>query len=198
MQEIRTAAQEAAEDIFFGQSVIVWARWFVIIAATILVLFTTSDLNEMIGAVLLVVPLIAINFFVHGRYMMEKPANRLLLLVLSLLDLVIIALIVLVWQSERGLYSPFFIFFYPVLLAFAFVFPIRLSAIYTGLALIAFTGVCLIGGANDATFDWTSGNMEQLVIRLVTMAATAVLAMFYYRIQRTRRRQTLETGAAPA
>jgi hypothetical protein len=198
MQETRTTAQEAAEDIFFGQSVIVWARWFVILAATILVLFTTNDLYEMIGAVLLVVPLIAINFYVHGRYMMEKPANRLLLLVLSLLDLVIIGLIVLVWQSEKGLYSPFFIFFYPVLLAFAFVFPIRLSAIYTALALMTFAGASVASEMVGGSFSWSSSDFEQLVIRLITMAATAVLAMFYYRIQRARRRETGEPGVLPA
>jgi hypothetical protein len=198
MQETRTAAQEAAEDIFFGQAVIVWARWFVIVAATVLVLFTTTDLYEMIGAILLVVPLIAINFYVHGRYMMEKPANRLLLLVLSLLDLVIISLIVLAWQSAQGLSSPFFIFYYPMLLAFAFVFPVRLSMIYTVLALGAFTGVCVISGLQHSDFTWSSTNQEQLVIRLITMTATAILAMFYYRIQRSRRRELADPEPMPA
>ena len=33
MQGIKRIEQESAEDIFFGQVVIVWARWFLIHAA---------------------------------------------------------------------------------------------------------------------------------------------------------------------
>ena len=42
MQAIRNAAQEAAEDIFFGQAVIIWARWFVIAAVTVMMLWSSA------------------------------------------------------------------------------------------------------------------------------------------------------------
>ncbi|MDP9370349.1 MAG: hypothetical protein M3Q03_19105 [Chloroflexota bacterium] len=45
MQAIRGAAPEAAEDIFFGQIVIIWARWFVVLAATVLTLWTSTSSN---------------------------------------------------------------------------------------------------------------------------------------------------------
>ena len=35
MEGIRSPEQEAAEDVFFGQSVIIWARWFVILAGAL-------------------------------------------------------------------------------------------------------------------------------------------------------------------
>ena len=39
MQTHRDRTQEEAEDLFFGQVVIIWARWFVIAAGTIYALW---------------------------------------------------------------------------------------------------------------------------------------------------------------
>jgi len=36
MDIARTHAKEAAEDIFFGQVVIIWARWFLIAGGAVL------------------------------------------------------------------------------------------------------------------------------------------------------------------
>ena len=54
MTEMRSAAQEAAEDIFFGQIVIIWARWFVIITGGMGMhaqqLFTQYGVKVVLGA----------------------------------------------------------------------------------------------------------------------------------------------------
>lgn len=55
MEETRSAAQEAAEDIFFGQLVIIVARWFLILAGTILVLWTAADAVQLGTAIIPVV-----------------------------------------------------------------------------------------------------------------------------------------------
>ena len=99
MKALRTTEQEAAEDIFFGQLVIVYARWFVVVAMTILVLWSSDSINQMVLGIAFVVPLIALNFFVHGRYLMEKPANRLLLILLSIIDALVISLIIAFWPG---------------------------------------------------------------------------------------------------
>ena len=36
MSTVGTAEREAAEDVFFGQVVIIWARWFLIVAGAVL------------------------------------------------------------------------------------------------------------------------------------------------------------------
>ena len=56
MKTFRTTEQEATEDIFFGQLVIIYARWFVVIAMTILVLWSSDTLNQMVIGIALVVP----------------------------------------------------------------------------------------------------------------------------------------------
>jgi len=184
----RSAAQEAAEDIFFGQLVIIYARWFVIVAMVVLALWTSNTIGQMTLAVLFIVPMMAINFFVHGRYLMEKPVNSFLLMLLSIVDIIIITLIVLFWQDGRGLASQFYIFYYPILLAFAFVFPGRQSAIYTAATLIIYSIACLLAAP---TVLGSSPELERLVIRLITMASMGLLGIYYWRIQRDRRREEM-------
>lgn len=188
MQELRTSAQEAAEDIFFGQVVIVWARWFVILAATILVLWSATTASQLTTAILLVIALMAINFFVHGRYLMERPANRIFLQAMSLLDLVVISAIVAFWQGTGGLSSPFYIFYFPMLLAFAFVFTPRATVTYTVLTVATYVATCL---AVNASFVGNVGDVKSLIMRLVALVAMGGLGTYYWRIQRERRREAL-------
>lgn len=191
MQEIRTRTQEAAEDIFFGQAAIIWARWFIILAGAILALWSATEVGQLIVSILLVVALMAVNFFVHGRYLLERPANMVLLAGLSFLDLIIITLIILVWKGQVGLGSPFFIFYYPVLLAVSFVFPPRLSSFYLATTLAIYSAAVLV---TDPGILVSSPDLEVMATRLITLAATGLLGTYYWRIQRQRRR--LASGAA--
>ncbi len=188
MSPARTPAQETAEDIFFGQIVIIWARWFFIAAGAVLALWSAHTVAELTIAILIVVALMAINFFVHGRYLMERPANRLFLLATGLLDLSIITLLVWNWQGQGGLESPFFILYYPILFSFALVFPPRLTTAYALLMLGLYVGVCF--GANPA-FIYDLGLVTSLVTKLITLAAMGGLGTFYWRIQRNQRRAVL-------
>lgn len=179
--------QEAAQDIFFGQVVLIWARWFFIAAGAILALWSARTVGELTATILVVVGLMAMNFFVHGRYLMEKPANRLLLLALSLLDLGLTTLFVINWQGQGGLGSQFFIFYYPMVFAFALVFTPLVTIGYTGLVLTAYLLACLV--ANPAIVgQGTVSDFVTLVTRLITLAAMGGLGTYYWRIQRNRRR----------
>lgn len=176
-------SQEAAEDLFFGQSVIIWARWFIIAASATTTIWTAQSIGAITVNVLLIIVLMALNFFLHARYLVERPVNRSLLVGVSALDLLLIGAIVAIWDST-GLTSPFFILFYPIVLAFAFVFPPRLTAIYTGCALLLYSNLCLWGDSLMLSTD----NLKLLVMRVVTLAAMGGLGTYYWRIQRQRRR----------
>jgi len=181
----RSEAQEGAEDLFFGQVVILAARWALIAAGAVVVLWTAREQTELITGILPVVALMAVNFFLHGRYLLEQPANRMLTVAATLIDLVVITAVVLAWPGPQGLASPLFVLYYPVLVGFAFVFPPAASAAYTGLALVGYAGTCFLA---DPSFVDSSRQVELLVQRLTTMAAVGGLATYYWRIQRARRR----------
>lgn len=199
MKDMRTHLKEAAEDIFMGQVVINWARWFLIAGGIVLVLWTAENISQLIVGTLPVVALMAMNFYLHGRQMAEKPANAALITLASLLDIAVITTVILIWpdSEQKGLASPFFVFYYPVVLAFAFVMRPRFAIGYTAVALAAYVGACTLahvwvetGSADGASaFD-----LETLTARLITLGAMGGLGAFYWRIQRERRRTTVKSA----
>jgi hypothetical protein len=185
MEEVRTPAQEAAEDIFFGQVVIIWARWAIILAGATIIVWTASTIGELTTNMLLVLVLMAANFYLHGRHFMEVPANRMLLLAASLLDLVIITLMVFTFSEQPGLQSPYFVFYVPVLAAFAFVFPPRTTVGYTLATLAVYIVACVL--VDPAALADTMG-IKTLVMRSIILGSMGLLGTYYWRIQRDRRR----------
>ncbi len=186
-----TSTQEVAEDIFFGQIAIIWARWFFIVAATILVLWTAETTGELTVGVLVVAALMSVNFFVHGRYLAEKPANRVLILLTTLADLFLITFVVMFW-GDSGLDSHFFIFYYPLFFAFALVFPPRVTIAYTLLALGCYAAANLIATPEMLT---SMADVKLFVMRMITLTAMSGLGTYYYRIQRARRRAVVKQRA---
>jgi hypothetical protein len=184
MTTMRTAAQEAAEDLYFGQTVILWARWFVVIGAIVAALWSAETPHELSTRILFGLGLMAVNVLLHGRYLIDRPANYTLLALAGLAYLAVITTIVGLW-GDTGLASPYFVYFYPILFAVALVFPPTLATAYGIVALVLYSGVCLAtGGGID-----TSTDLKKLVMRLITLAAMVGLGTFYWRIQRARRRQ---------
>lgn len=182
--------KEAAEDIFFGQVVIIWARWFVIAAGFIYVLWQASDTSQLSKAILPLILVMAVNFFVHGRFLMEKPINQMLLLALSFVDLLVVTVVILMGTNQVGINSQLFIFYYPFLVAFAFVFPQTMTGIYTIVALLAYLIACLV---IDPSLVNNGPVFETLVMRLITMAAVGGLGTYYWRIERDRRQAQAQT-----
>jgi hypothetical protein len=172
--------------------VIIWARWFIILAGATLTLWTATTAQEITVNTILIVILMALNFFLHGRYLTERPANRTLLGAVGAIDLLVITAIVTVWQARVGLRSELFVFYYPIVLAFACVMPPRLTAAYTAAALATYAGACLLASDIFAHPD----DAKLLVMRLITLAAMGGLGAFYWRMQR--RRRLIARGRASA
>jgi hypothetical protein len=183
VREVRTAAQANLEDVFFGQTVILWARWSVIVAGIVLVLWTSKNITQLTETVPFFLALMAMNFFLHGRYVMGSPLNRTAVMVASVVDLILITAIVSLWPGSRGLNNEFFVMYFPVVFAFALVFTRRIEVAYTVLAILAYTGACLFTG----TLHLNLGSEDKtLVMRLVIIAAMGFLGNYYFRIQRDR------------
>ena len=185
MQDMRSTAQEAAEDVFFGQVVINWARWFVIAAGVVLILLSADNTTKVVLGIIPVVGLMVMNFYLHGRRLAERPANRGLITLASLVDLAAITAVVSLWPEAQGMKSEFFIMYYPVVLAFAFVMPPKATLVYTTAALVAYAAACFVVDP-DVITDYIE--MESFVTRLITIGAMGALGAYYWRIQRNRRR----------
>lgn len=180
---------DAQEDLFYGQVVIIVARWFLICAGVVLSLWSATSVDAVMLPIGLMIVLMTMNFYLHGRYLMKQPVQAPLVYLSSAIDLVVITGIVVFWTQGRGtgLESPFFVFYYPALLAFALVFRPRISLGFAAVVVAVYLLVVLVGsGVGDLRAQKT------LLERVVTMAATAGLGAYYWRIQRR-----LAVAAAP-
>ena len=183
VREVRTAKQAEQEDLFFGQAVILWARWSVIVAGIVLVLWTSTNVGLLTQTMPFFLVLMAVNFFLHGRYVMGSPLNRVAVTVASVVDLILITAILVLWPGSHGLQNQFFVLYFPVVFAFALVFTRRIEVVYTGLAMLAYAGACLLTGT--VPLDLGSDD-KVLVMRLIVIAAMGFLGNYYFRIQRDR------------
>jgi hypothetical protein len=172
---------EAQEDVFYGQIVTIIARWSVIAGAVFATLYHADNIANMERALIPLLVLGAANFFLQARYMMRLPANALLLQVGSVVDVVVITMLVLAGRPD------FFVFYYPVVLAYALVFARRLTMIFTAVLGLGYA-IMAITVAPGLHFD---GDERGLLIRFVTLVSTSLLATMYWRIQRARQPQRL-------
>ena len=179
--------QDAREDLFFGQVATIVARWFLIAAGVVLVLWSSSNIAAIPIPITLMLVLTAMNFYLHGRYLMERPVNATLVYVTSGVDLLIVSAMVAAWGPwGTGTHNPFFVLLYPTILAFGLVFPPRITIAYSGLAILAYVILILFQTGLAPVMDSTV--QKELFQRVVTLAGTAGLATFFWRIQRARRR----------
>ena len=205
MNVISTVDQEASEDVFFGQAVIIWARWFLIAAGAVLIIWRFNNQDELILGTIPIILLMFMNFYLHGRYLMEKPVGVPLIVLTSLMDLVIITLLVFFWPEqgdETSLDNQFFIFYYIMVLAFGIVLPRRIEIAYTVAAIVLYAAAMLLLGdiftnLNDAISESEEIqiNLKTMVFRLIVMGAMGGLGNYYWRVQRRRRRAALADGS---
>ena len=182
-REVRTAKQAEEEDVFFGQTVIMWARWSVIVAGIALVLWTSTNVALLTQTMPFFLVLMAVNFFLHGRFVMGSPLNRTVVTVASVIDIVLITAIVVLWPGSHGLNNQFYVLYMPVVFAFALVFTRKIEVAYTAFAIVAYAGACVLTG----TVPLDLGNEDKiLVMRLIVIAAMGFLGNYYFRIQRDR------------
>ena len=159
----------------------------------VLVLLAASSINELVVGIIPVVALMALNFYLHGRHLAQQPVNPGLIALTGLMDIAVITVAIVIWPDadQRGLASPFFVMYYPVVLAFAFVMQPRFTLGHTLATLGAYAGASAL--ASGAAFD-----LETLVARLVTLGAMGGLGTYYWRIQRDRRRSAAEAHEGPS
>ena len=183
----RTSERAEAEDIYFGQVASNWARWFIVGTGALLILWTSGDTTNLIVGILPMVGLMVMNFYLHGRLLAGRPANRTLIWAAAAVDIGLIMGLIVLWPGSTPLGNSLFVMFYPVLLAFAFVMPPRISIGCAAGVIAAYAALTVIIDPMALT-DIESA--EMLIERLITLGAVGLLGAYYWRIQRQRRAET--------
>ena len=177
---------EAQQDVFYGQIVFIWARWIIIVSTLFLILRNARSVADIQLPMIPLVLLIAANFFVHGRFVMRRPANAILLTIATTIDFVFITVIILLGAGgSTGIANPFFVLYYPVLLAYSLVFRRRRTLMMASILIIVYLLICLL---IPPRVSIANEDEKVLAVRIVMLLVTALLGTMYWRIQRRRRR----------
>jgi hypothetical protein len=185
-------SREAAQDLFFGQVAGLWARWFLVLGGALLVLVRASTTDELARNIIPVVALLFMSFYLHGRYLVEQPANRTLTLLASAFDLLLVGALFLTWPGAAGVGNPAFVLLYPLVFSFALVFPPRIAAIFVGAALALYLALVLPAGLAGAD------DLKSLVERLLILGALGGLGTVYWRMVRREVRRDVDSSSSTA
>src|SRR3989475_7438947 len=120
-----------------GQTVIVYARWLLVLVGLLVAVWNPDSLPQLRIQVGVVLTVAIANFVMHAQILRRRPTLEAVAYGASLGDLLVISLLV---ASQGGFGSNTFVFYFPAVLAFAVAFPTRqaigLSIVGGSLALL--------------------------------------------------------------
>ena len=166
----------------YAAKVTVWLRWlFWVGAVTELAYRPAFTYAKYIPFMLMHVPLVALNGYVHYRLLSRRRVTWRHLLVLSAMDIALITASVVV---DGGFDNFLFLPYYPALAAFAAVFTSALlNLAWTTITASIYVGVSLTVGSGVA-FDGI--NEKMLFSRVLAMFGVVLVVNFITRFQRRR------------
>ncbi len=124
------------DDLEQGHSVIIAARWLLVAAGLMFVLYRPQSTTDLTAGVLAVLGIAAVNFWLHTRPLTNQPIEPLWAYLASVADLTAISGLVLM---QGGLTSKAYVFYYPAILVYSLVFPTSVSAALTAESEMAST-----------------------------------------------------------
>ena len=166
----------------YAAKVTVWLRWLFWVGAVIELAYRPAfTYAKYIPFMLMHVPLVALNGYVHYRLLSRRRVTWRHLLVLSAMDIALITASVVV---DGGFDNFLFLPYYPALAAFAAVFTSALlNLTWTTITASIYVGVSLTVGSGMA-FDGI--NEKMLFSRVLAMFGVVLVVNFITRFQRRR------------
>jgi hypothetical protein len=174
------AGSVRSEDLVFGQTVLVWARWILIGTGLLLSFWSPSDLLILQVQLAAIIALAFGNFYLHVQLLRGHPTIDNIVYAASIGDLVVVTSMVLV---QGGYPSPVFIFYFAAAVGISVAFPTLITAGYTVIVVGVYGVICVsTAGADDLPAVFT---------RLLMIAAVAVCGNLFARSESQRRQEAL-------
>ena len=175
-------------EALYAANVTVWIRWLFWVGAVVELAYRPTYTHaKYIPFMLMHLPLVALNGYVHYRLFSRRRVTWHHLLVLSAMDIALITASVVV---DGGFDTFLFLPYYPALAAFAAVFTSAvLNLTWTTITASIYVGVSLTVGSGLA-FDGI--NEKMLLSRVVAMFGVVLVVNFITRFQRRRARAAME------
>ena len=174
------AGNVSSEDLVFGQTVLVWARWILIGTGLVLSFWTPTDLLTLQVQLAAIVALAFGNFYLHVQLLRGHAAIDKVVYAASLADICVVTALVLV---QGGYSSPVFVFYFAAVVGISVAFPAILTAGYTLLVVGVYGLVCIATTGPD--------DYPAVFTRLLMIAAIAVCGNLFARNESHRRAEAI-------
>jgi hypothetical protein len=174
-----------SEDLFYGQAVIVWARWILIATGLVLSFWAPTSLSILQIQLAAIIALAFGNFYLHVQLLRGHPAIDRVVYAASAADLVVVTTLVI---AQGGYGSPVFVFYFAAVLGLSVAFPALLTALYTSGVLIVYGVICLSTAA--------SSDYPAVFTRLLMIASIAVCGALFARSESHRREEAIRRHEA--
>jgi hypothetical protein len=169
-----------SEDLAYGQTVLVWARWILIGTGLLLSFWNPKDLVTLQIQLAAIIALAFGNFYLHVQLLRGHPALDNVVYGASLADIAVVTAIVI---AQSGYPSPVFIFYFAVVVGISVAFPTWMTAAYTAL-IVGLYGIISLTTT-------TPEDYPAVFIRLLTIAAVAVCGNIFARHEAQRRAEAI-------
>jgi hypothetical protein len=169
-----------SEDLAYGQTVLVWARWILIGTGLVLSFWSPTDLLILQVQLAAIIALAFGNFYLHVQLLRGHPAIDNIVYAASVGDLIVITSLVLV---QQGFMSPVFVFYFAAVVGISVAFPTVIAAGYTVIVIGVYGTICL---ATAAPEDYPA-----VFTRLLMVAAIAVCGNLFARSESHRRAEAI-------
>ncbi len=174
------AGNVSSDDLAYGQTVLVWARWILIGTGLVLSFWSPRDLTTLQVQLAAIIALAFGNFYLHVQLLRGHPAIDNVVYAASLADIAVVTALVLV---QGGYPSPVFIFYFAAIVGISVAFPTWMTTAYTAIVI----GVYGIVALETATTD----DFPAVFTRLLMIAAIAVCGNVFARHESRRRAEAI-------
>lgn len=176
--------EETLEDLSHGQTVIITARWILIVSGWVLALWQPQEIEtlKLQLEILLLMAYTIGNFFLTVQWVKRSNTLTSVVYASSIVDLSVVTILVL---TLGGYGSSHYVFYLPALFALSVTFPKPIALLYTLLAMSVYGVIVLI----DASLQegLSTVEIQRIAIRLIMMGGVAFCAGLYRTLELDRR-----------
>ncbi|HKC19636.1 MAG TPA: hypothetical protein VKE27_08380 [Candidatus Dormibacteraeota bacterium] len=165
-----------SEDLAYGQTVLVWARWILIGTGLLLSFWSPTDLTTLQVQLAAIIALAFGNFYLHVQLLRGHPTLDSIVYAASLADITVVTALVLV---QNGYPSPVFIFYVAAIVGISVAFPTWMTMGYTALVVGAYGLICVSTAPAE--------DMPAVFTRLLMITAVAFCGNVFARSEAKRR-----------
>jgi hypothetical protein len=178
------AGEVRSEDLAYGQTVLVWARWILIGTGLLLSFWSPKDLTTLQIQLAAIIALAFGNFYLHVQLLRGHPALDTVVYAASVADIAVVTALVLV---QNGYPSPVFIFYVAAIVGISVAFPTWLTVGYTSLVIGLYGIICVATAPVE--------DLPAVFTRLLMFAAVALCGNVFARSEAKRRADAIRIHA---